>query len=74
MEWAMSFMRGVVESAIKNMSPDERQAALREVTGQVVAMMNEEERVEALTAIVGELAASVPPDRLEAVLPRVGAG
>jgi len=31
-------MRGVVESAIKTMSPEERQSALREVTGQVVAL------------------------------------
>ena len=68
----MSFMRGVVESAIRNMSPEERQAALREVTEQVVALMNEQERVEALAAIVNELAASVPADRIEAVLARIG--
>ncbi len=74
MEWVMSFMRGVVESAIRNMSPEERQSALREVTAQVVAMMNEEERVEALTAIVRELAASVPSERLEAVMSCAGTG
>lgn len=68
----MSFMRGVVESAIKNMSPEERQSALREVTGQVVALMNEQERVEALAVIVRELAQSVPADRVEAVLARIG--
>ena len=68
----MSFMRGVVESAIKNMSAEERQSALREVTGQVVALMSEQERVEALAAIVRELAGSVPADRVDAVLAQIG--
>ena len=68
----MSFMRGVVESAIKNMSPEERQSALREVTEQVVALMNEQERVEALKAIVKELTARLPADRVEAVLAGIG--
>jgi hypothetical protein len=67
-------MRGVVESAIRNMSAEERQAALREVTGQVVSMMSENERVDALTAIVGELVASVPAERLEEAFSRNRAG
>ena len=63
----MSFMRGVVESAIKNMSAEERQSALQEVTGQVVALMSVEERAEALTTIVRELSAGLPPDTIHAV-------
>jgi hypothetical protein len=64
----MSFMRGVVENAIKNMSPEERQSALQSVTQQVVSMMSEEERVAALVQIVGHLARSVPDERIGEVM------
>lgn len=64
----MSFMRGVVENAIKNMTTEERQQALQSVTQQVVSMMTAEERIAALVEIVGQLAQSVPDDRIEEVL------
>jgi hypothetical protein len=67
----MSFMRGVVENAIRNMSPEERQSALHTVTEQVVAMMSEEERMSALVEIVGQLARSVPEHRIEEVMARL---
>lgn len=67
----MSFMRGVVENAIKNMSPEERQNALHSVTAQVVSMMSEEERIGALVEIVGQLVRSVPDDRIDEVMARL---
>lgn len=48
----VSFMRGVVESAIKNMSPEERDQALNAVMQQVVSSMSTEERKAALVDIV----------------------
>jgi hypothetical protein len=74
MESKLSFMRGVVESAIRNMSPEDRQAALQEVTSQVVAMMSEDERVTALVAVIGELARSVPAERIEEAFARFHSG
>lgn len=67
----MSFMRGVVENTIRNMSPEERQNALQAVTEQVVAMMSEEERMNALVEIVGQLTRSLPDDRIEDVMARL---
>lgn len=64
----MSFMRGVVESTIRNMSPEERQDALRGVTEQVVSTMSEQERIDTLTEILGQLVRSIPSDRLDGVL------
>jgi hypothetical protein len=64
----MSFMRGVVENTIRNMSPEERSDALRTVTSQVVTLMSEQERVDALVHIFRELSASIPAERLEAAL------
>lgn len=64
----MSFMRGVVENTIKNMSPDERSKALETVTQQVVALMSEQERIDALVAIVRELSGAIPAERLSKAL------
>jgi len=60
----MSFMRGVVENAIRNMSPEERAQALETVMQQVVGMMSEQERVDALLAVVRELTNSLPGERV----------
>jgi hypothetical protein len=64
-------MRGVVENAIRNMSPEERQSALKSVTEQMVSMMSEAERIDALVEIVGQLARSVPDDRIGEALARL---
>ncbi len=56
MEYAtVSFMRGIVESTIRNMSPEERDEALQSVMRQVVSMMSAEERRVALIDIVAHL-------------------
>lgn len=56
----MSFMRGIVENQIKNMSPQERKDALQMVTAQMIASMTEQERVAALREIAGQLLSSIP--------------
>lgn len=56
----MSFMRGVVENAIKNMSPEERSEALLTVSAQMVQSMSPAQRREALTAIVSMLLDGLP--------------
>jgi hypothetical protein len=70
----LSFMRGVVESAIRGMSAEERQSALREVTGQVVAMMGPDERIDALAALIRELAQGVSPEDIAEAISRAGSG
>jgi uncharacterized protein YaaW (UPF0174 family) len=66
----MSFMRGVVENAIRNMSPEERQEALHSVTRQVVALMEEHERIDALTHIVRSLAEGLSSEQVHMALNR----
>jgi hypothetical protein len=68
----MSFMRGIVENQIKNMSPQERQEALRTVTAQVIASMNEQERTDALREITAQLLKSLPTERHAEVITALG--
>ena len=64
----VSFMRGIVESTIKNMSPEERDEALQAVMRQVVSMMSAEERRLALIDVVTHLAQDLPDEaRLDVV-------
>lgn len=67
----MSFMRGIVENTIRNMSPDERMDALKAVTSQVIGSMSEQERVDTLVEVLGQLARSVPEERLADALRRI---
>lgn len=61
-------MRGIVESTIKNMSPEERDEALQAVMRQVVSMMSAEERRLALIDVVTHLAQDLPDEaRLDVV-------
>lgn len=55
-EWnTMSFMRGVVENAVRNMSPDERLQAIDSLMQSVVRSMTPEERERALEIVVRHL-------------------
>lgn len=61
-------MRGIVESTIKNMSPEERDEALQAVMRQVVSMMSPDERRLALIDVVTHLAQDLPDEaRLDVV-------
>jgi hypothetical protein len=69
---SLSFMRGVVENAIRSMSAEERLEAMQAVTQQMIESMSEAERVEALVYIVRLLADGLPPERVLAALDRHG--
>jgi hypothetical protein len=67
----VSFMRGIVENTIKNMSPGEREAAMKSVTQQMVSMMSETERVDALVQLFDSLMRDLPRERLDEVVERL---
>lgn len=56
----MSFMRGMAERVVENMSAEERQEALRDVAGQMVARMSPAERLDAAREVVGMLVDGLP--------------
>jgi hypothetical protein len=64
-------MRGIVENTIKNMSPGEREAAMKSVTEQMVSLMSETERVDALVQLFDALVRDLPKDRLDEVVDRL---
>lgn len=55
----MSFMRGVVENAVRNMSPDERLQAIDSLMRSVVTSMSPQEREQALEIVVRHLVAGL---------------
>ena len=67
----MSFMRGIVENTIKNMSPGEREAAMKSVTHQMVSMMSGSERVDALVQLFESLMRDLPQQRIDEVIERL---
>lgn len=64
----VSLMRGIIENAIKNMTPEERDKALQSVMEQVVSMMSPEERRTSLVYIVAYLAGDLSSEDRAAVI------
>ncbi|RIK45698.1 MAG: hypothetical protein DCC58_05640 [Chloroflexi bacterium] len=56
----MSFMRTVMENAVRNMSPDERHDAIVAVATEVARTMTAEERASALVALIRILGEGLP--------------